>query len=299
MPRRTVATTIQFQLGPQNTNGGIGSATSQPKSSTPFRPTRSDRRPATKFIRPFTKPNATTKVPSSMKELRGTPNSPSASAGTTVRIMPMVKPTSSTCSSWWVNWPRLSRMPCRSSPVRWITGLSGRMFSAGQVGCDDPIHVGRARGNLAHDVVDELLTVGDRQGWIPALFETDRRGSLAGEPGAADASRLMAGKNLQSIGKRQDLGPQRIEEDPGHFALPSGQIRPAHRTNEQRVSGQDKPRLIAAAFVGDHKRHAVRRMARRVHHPDDRIADFDGLPVAQRREGEFHQATVALVEAVG
>ena len=35
-----------------------------------------------------------------MKEPLGTPNSELASAGTTVRIMPMVRPTSSTCSSW-------------------------------------------------------------------------------------------------------------------------------------------------------------------------------------------------------
>lgn len=56
-------------------------------------------------------PKATTKALSSMKEFFGTPSSDSASAGTTVRSMPMVRPTSSTCSSWWRNCARFARMP--------------------------------------------------------------------------------------------------------------------------------------------------------------------------------------------
>ncbi|MNR16263.1 hypothetical protein D3C85_1328530 [compost metagenome] len=100
MPSSTVASTIQFQSGACQTSGGIGSATSQPSSSTFLRPTRSESRPATKFIAPLTPPKATTKALSRTKESFGTPNSDSASAGTTVRIMPMVRPTSSTCSSW-------------------------------------------------------------------------------------------------------------------------------------------------------------------------------------------------------
>ncbi|MNN94634.1 hypothetical protein D3C81_2132950 [compost metagenome] len=94
-----MASTIQFQSGAYQTSSGIGSATSQPSSSTFLRPRRSESRPATKFIVPLTSPNATTKALSRTKEFFGTPNSDSASAGTTVRIMPMVRPTSSTCSN--------------------------------------------------------------------------------------------------------------------------------------------------------------------------------------------------------
>ncbi len=71
----------------------------QPSSSTFLRPMRSDNRPATKLSVPLTKPKATTKAVSSMNEFLGTPNSDSDSAGITVRIMPMVNPTSMTCSS--------------------------------------------------------------------------------------------------------------------------------------------------------------------------------------------------------
>ena len=59
----------------------------------------SDKRPVTKLSAPLTRPKATTKAVSSMKEFFGTPNPDSDSAGTTVRIMPMVKPTSMTCSN--------------------------------------------------------------------------------------------------------------------------------------------------------------------------------------------------------
>ena len=46
-----------------------------------------------------------------MKEPRCTPNSVSASAGTTLRIIPMVMPTNKTCSSCCRNWARLARIP--------------------------------------------------------------------------------------------------------------------------------------------------------------------------------------------
>ena len=90
---------------------GIGKATNQPSNKTFLRPKRSARRPATKFMAPLTKPKATTKATKSMKEPRGTPNSVSANAGTTVRIMPSVMPTSSTCNKCSKTWRKLTRMP--------------------------------------------------------------------------------------------------------------------------------------------------------------------------------------------
>lgn len=95
-PRSTVAATIQVQSGAAQIITGIGSATTQPKASTRLRPIRSDQRPATKFITAFTAPKATTKDASSRNDPRSSPNSLSASAGTTVRVMPMAKPTSIT-----------------------------------------------------------------------------------------------------------------------------------------------------------------------------------------------------------
>ena len=110
-PSSTVAATIQPQLVAYRIMKGIGTAHSQPNRSTFLRPICSDRRPATKLSVPLTKPKATTKEMSSMKEPLGTPNSELARAGTTVRIMPSVKPTSSTWSNWYTNWARLWRMP--------------------------------------------------------------------------------------------------------------------------------------------------------------------------------------------
>ena len=113
MPSSTVAATIQLQLGAYRIMNGIGMAEAQPSSSTVLRPSRSDSRPATKLSVPLTKPKATTNAMSSRNEPLGTPNSLSASAGTTVRIIPSVKPTRNTCTSWCRNCARLSRIPWR------------------------------------------------------------------------------------------------------------------------------------------------------------------------------------------
>ena len=86
-----MAATIQPQLGASQIMKGMGMAKSHPHSRTRLRPTRSDNRPATKLSTPFTAPKATTNAESNMNEPCATPNSSSASAGTTVRIMPMAK----------------------------------------------------------------------------------------------------------------------------------------------------------------------------------------------------------------
>ena len=72
---------------------------SQPQIRTFRRPTFSDSRPETKFIAPLTNPKLTTNATNNVKEPGGTPNSVSAKAGTTVRCMPMVRPTKKTCDS--------------------------------------------------------------------------------------------------------------------------------------------------------------------------------------------------------
>ena len=112
-----MAATIQFQFGACQIISGMGSAASHPSSSTFFRPMLSDRRPAMKFMVPLTRPNATTNELSKTNESLGRPKSDSAKAGTTVRVMPMVSPTSSTWRSWCKNWLRLWLMPWRSAAL--------------------------------------------------------------------------------------------------------------------------------------------------------------------------------------
>ena len=46
MPRKTLASNTQFQLGAHIRRKGTGTATSQPATSTCLRPKRSDNRPA-------------------------------------------------------------------------------------------------------------------------------------------------------------------------------------------------------------------------------------------------------------
>jgi len=111
---------------------------SQPRSSTRLRPKRSARRPATKFIAPLTTPNATTKATNRMKEPRGTPNSPSASAGTTLRIIPMVMPTRSTCSNCCKNWARLTRIPKFNADGFTTCPLAQPLWQSARWGAQEP-----------------------------------------------------------------------------------------------------------------------------------------------------------------
>lgn len=71
---------------------------------------RFDSRPATKFSAPLTKPNETTKDGTCRKEDFGTPKSRAATAGDTLRTMPMTDPTKYTCTACQTNWSRLTRM---------------------------------------------------------------------------------------------------------------------------------------------------------------------------------------------
>ena len=97
------AATIQFHDGAYRMMKGIGKATSQPQIKTRRRPTLSDKRPDTKFIAPLTKPKLMTNAISNTAESAGTPNSDSARTGTTVRCMPIVKPTKKTCNNCCAN----------------------------------------------------------------------------------------------------------------------------------------------------------------------------------------------------
>ena len=75
---------------------GIGSAATQPHRRIRRLPMRSDRRPATKFRLPLTKPKLTINAVSSANDPAGTPNSCSANAGMTLRCRPIVSPTKKT-----------------------------------------------------------------------------------------------------------------------------------------------------------------------------------------------------------
>ena len=146
---------------------GIGNADTHPSSNTRRRPRRSDSRPATKLSVPLTTPKATTKLVSSMNEPRGTPNSVSASAGKTVRIMPSVKPTKNTCATRWANCRVLARMPCVSASI-----------SAPKIRRHDARHLRRVRQKGFGQGGHEGSPI-ECQQRVPAFLETNGRTRFA------------------------------------------------------------------------------------------------------------------------
>jgi len=67
-PNNALATMIQPQAGAHRMSSGTGMPTSQPATSTPLRPTRSERLPATTLVSALTTPKATMKESAALAE---------------------------------------------------------------------------------------------------------------------------------------------------------------------------------------------------------------------------------------
>ena len=77
-----------------------------------------------------------------------------------------------------------------------------------------------------------------------------------------------------------------MEEALRSFMRVDREIRPARVAHEERVTGEDEPRLVAAHAV-DHREAAVLgAVARCVDRPQDDRADLDLRPVVERLVGE-------------
>ena len=91
----------------------------------------------------------------------------------------------------------------------------------------------------------------------------------------------MAGEDLDAVAEL-DEPAQAVEEALGSLLRLDREIRPSRVADEERVAGEDEPRLVAARAV-DHREAAVLRpVARRVDRAEDDLADLDLRPVLER-----------------
>jgi hypothetical protein len=91
----------------------------------------------------------------------------------------------------------------------------------------------------------------------------------------------MPGEDLDAVSEL-DEPPQAVEEALGSLPCLDREIRPADIADEERVAGEDEPRLVAAGAV-DHREAAVLGpVARRVDRAEDDIAHLDLRPVLER-----------------
>src|SRR5678815_3034723 len=95
--------------GAQITRSGTGTPNSQPATSTCFRPKRSPRRPARRFVSAFTTPNVAMNESAALRDT--IPKSRSAMSGRTVRSSPTIAPTNALTATNSQNCRQLARRP--------------------------------------------------------------------------------------------------------------------------------------------------------------------------------------------
>ncbi len=100
-PSRTLANTIQPQLGAQMMSSGTGSPASQPATSSGLRPIRSASCPPNRLASALTIPKLTRKERTTVFDT--SPKSAWAMSGTTVRSSPTIAPTKALTTTSSVN----------------------------------------------------------------------------------------------------------------------------------------------------------------------------------------------------
>src|SRR5438093_8858224 len=163
-PSRTLANTIQPQLGAQLISNGTESPASQPAMRSGLRPIRSASCPANRLASALTIPKLTRKERTRVFET--SPKSAWAMSGTTVRSSPTIAPTKALTTTSSANWRQLAPRPSRMGD-----GVSGNGAAIGaclQLGGvvrqrarfvqgDDPVMVRGSRRNPGEDVPHKRL----------------------------------------------------------------------------------------------------------------------------------------------
>src|SRR5438132_6110254 len=165
-PSRTLANTIQLQLGAQMMSSGTGSPASQPATRRGLRPIRSASCPANRLASALTMPKLTRKERTTVFET--SPKSAWAISGRTVRSSPTIAPTNALTTTSSANWRQLAPSPSRMGGGDVASGngaaigarlqLSGVVRKrAGLVQGDDAVMVRRCGREPGEDLAHERL----------------------------------------------------------------------------------------------------------------------------------------------
>src|SRR5439155_759957 len=100
--------------------------------------------------------------------------------------------------------------------------------------------LGRRRKVVGQQVY-EYLTGSREQGVIRLPLLADGRGTFRTHLTAAERTRAMGGIDLRIVRKRQELLMKALVQDRGELLWGMGcrEVRPAHVTHEESVSGED------------------------------------------------------------
>src|SRR5205807_1113092 len=130
---------------------------------------------------------------------------------------------------------------------------------------------------------DEFVSFAVLERRIESPLESDRRAWLAAQPLATGGTAEVRRKDFQMIREGQQPVVQAVIEllrEPPFHAAPE-EIRPPDAAREQRVAGQDEPRLGGAGAVGHEKRDAIRRVPGRGKNLQSNVAEIELVFVGQ------------------
>ncbi len=144
---------------------------------------------------------------------------------------------------------------------------------------------------VARQRADEGVLVLAREQAVEAPLEADRRSRLLAHPGtSAERAADVPGPDLREVPERQET-LQRLVEPARALLLVDGEIGPGDVADEERVPGDDEPRLVSPAFVRDEVGGVLGPMAGRGKRRDGDVSDLHSVAVRQRlvRELDFRR----------
>jgi len=88
----------------------------------------------------------------------------------------------------------------------------------------------------------------------------------------------MARIHLEIVRQREEFGVDAVVELARVLSRTARKIGTTYGADEERVAGQDEPRIGAPSQIGHHEAHALRRVAWRIEYGDASVAELDLLP---------------------
>ena len=166
-------------------------------------------------------------------------------------------------------WPSAKLAPSRTSST-WASAAGCATVRAGgavaqqrpAVQLDDARHRGRLGCEVGVRELHERVHGHLGEHRVEAPLEAERGGRLGRHAAAAERAGDVAGEELDAVVEPAQPLVQRAVERRRALVARDREVGPPAVADEQRVAGQDEPRLVAARAVGDDDAAVLRAVAR-------------------------------------
>ena len=281
MPSRTLAATIQPQLGATAISSGTGSATAQPAISSRRRPTRCGERAGAEVGERLGEPERDDerqhRRAGSQAEVLAPDQRQRRALEADHRADERVDGDQQRELRGVLAQPEPDR---RGAHATSASGRPARLAATIAACCSG------AGGMSWSSACDERVLGVELQRAVVAALEADRRDRVGRQAAAADRAGVVRRVQHEVVGQRQQPLGQRAVQRARHLldgVLAVGvQVGAAGVADQQRVAGQHEPRLVAARVVGDEVGVMRERVAGRGDRLHLGVAELDDLAVGER-----------------